>query len=287
MTDAPRHDHTNTRSDEQNRRERGIRHAVTDQPEQQPSALGAPRRHGRHGARWPPPPWPRPRGRRHDRANARAGPPGSVAALSGSSMEVQNASTGQTTVNWTPSTDVLQDGDRGGQRAGRRRLRHRERDASKKSKTTIAARTITVTHAARRGRAPASVARGAAGGGAGARGAGGGFPVRRRWRPARGRRRRGRDASELQRRWIVATSARHWPTWPSRRARSPPSAARPSRCRASASARAASPVARAKSSSQEHEEARDAQDRNAQGHDLELDHGQCHPDGRVDGPRRR
>ena len=32
-----------------------------------------------------------------------AGASGSVAAISGASMEVQNASTGQTTVNWSPS----------------------------------------------------------------------------------------------------------------------------------------------------------------------------------------
>ena len=37
-------------------------------------------------------------------ANAPIGATGSVAALSTSSMEVQNASTGQTTVSWTPTT---------------------------------------------------------------------------------------------------------------------------------------------------------------------------------------
>ena len=62
-------------------------------------------------------------------ANAPGGATGSVAALSASSMEVQNPSTGQTTVSWTTDDAVLQDGDRGGQLAGGRRLRHRDRDA--------------------------------------------------------------------------------------------------------------------------------------------------------------
>ena len=49
-------------------------------------------------------------------ANAPTGATGSVASLSASSMEVQNATSGQTTVNWTHDHGVLQDGDRGGQR---------------------------------------------------------------------------------------------------------------------------------------------------------------------------
>ncbi len=49
-------------------------------------------------------------GRRHHlEPTTRSAPPGSVAALSASSMEVQNASSGQTTVSWTPTTHVLQE----------------------------------------------------------------------------------------------------------------------------------------------------------------------------------
>ena len=70
---------------------------------------------------------------------------GSVAALSASSMEVQNPSSGQTTVTWTGTTSILEDRDRVGRIPHRRRLRHGDRHTSKSSKTTVAARSLTVT----------------------------------------------------------------------------------------------------------------------------------------------
>ena len=78
-------------------------------------------------------------------SNAPGGVSGSVAALSGSTMEVQNASTGQTTVDWTIVDAVLQDRDRVGELARAAETASRSRAPSKSSKTTITARTITVS----------------------------------------------------------------------------------------------------------------------------------------------
>ena len=102
------------------------------------------------------------------------GATGSVASLGGSSMEVQNASTGQTTVSWTATTafsktvtesvSALASGD----------CVTVSGTPSKKSKTTIAANTITVTTASASG----SCTRTAAGGAGGARAGGFGFGFR-------------------------------------------------------------------------------------------------------------
>ena len=101
-------------------------------------------------------------------ANAPIGATGSVAALSTSSMEVQSASTGQTTVSWTPTTQFsktvsetvssLKAGDCISVTGA----------ASKKSKTTIAARSITVMPASSTGSCTALGARTATNGAPGA-----------------------------------------------------------------------------------------------------------------------
>ena len=57
------------------------------------------------------------------------GASGSVAALSGSSMEVQNPSVGTDDGQLDVDDAVLQDGDRDGEHTGGWRLRHRDRDA--------------------------------------------------------------------------------------------------------------------------------------------------------------
>jgi hypothetical protein len=70
---------------------------------------------------------------------------GSVAALNGSSMEVQNASTGQTTVSWTSTTAFSKTVSETVSSLAVGDCISATGTASKKSKTTIAARSITVT----------------------------------------------------------------------------------------------------------------------------------------------
>ena len=68
---------------------------------------------------------------------------GSVAAITGSSMEVQNQQTGQVTVSWTPSTTFSQVGLRPILLGGGRRLRNGR--AAPRSNGTITAKTVTIS----------------------------------------------------------------------------------------------------------------------------------------------
>lgn len=70
---------------------------------------------------------------------------GDVAALSGSSMEVQSPSSGQTTVNWTPTTTFSQSATKTVSAITVGDCVTATGTASKKSKTTIAARSITLS----------------------------------------------------------------------------------------------------------------------------------------------
>jgi hypothetical protein len=100
-------------------------------------------------------------------ANAPSGATGSVASLLGSSMEVQNPSSGQTTVNWTPTTQFSKTVSETVSDLAAGDCVTVTGTASKSSKTTIAARSITV-------RAPSSSGSCTAGPGGGTT-AGGGF----------------------------------------------------------------------------------------------------------------
>jgi hypothetical protein len=73
------------------------------------------------------------------------GASGSVAALSGSSMEVQNPSSGQTTVSWTPTTTFSETVSKAVSNLAAGDCVSVTGTESKKSKTTIAARSISVT----------------------------------------------------------------------------------------------------------------------------------------------
>ena len=75
--------------------------------------------------------------------NAPIGATGSVAASAHSSMEVQNASSGQTTVNWTPTTQFSKTVTESVSSLATGDCVTATGTASKKSKTTIAARNIT------------------------------------------------------------------------------------------------------------------------------------------------
>ena len=78
-------------------------------------------------------------------ANAPAGATGSVAALSASSMEVQSESSGQTTVNWTGTTSFSKTVTESVGSVAVGDCVTATGTASKKSKTTVAARSLTVT----------------------------------------------------------------------------------------------------------------------------------------------
>jgi hypothetical protein len=112
------------------------------------------------------------------------GATGSVAALNTSSMEVQNASTGQTTVNWTTSTQFSKSVTESVSSLNPGSCVTVTGTASKKSKTTIAARSISVTSPTSTGScnsfgtrtAPGGAVRTGGGGGFEFRG-GGGFPA--------------------------------------------------------------------------------------------------------------
>jgi hypothetical protein len=101
------------------------------------------------------------------------GASGSVAALnaSASNMEVQNATSGQTTVNWTSTTQFSKTVTEAVSAVATGDCVSVTGTPSKKSKTTIAARSITVTTASSSGSCTGFGARGAAG----APGQGGGF----------------------------------------------------------------------------------------------------------------
>jgi hypothetical protein len=77
-------------------------------------------------------------------ANAPAGATGSVAALIGSTMEVQNPTTGQTSVSWTASTQFSQTVSKTVSSLSAGDCVTVTGTPSKSSKTTIAARSITV-----------------------------------------------------------------------------------------------------------------------------------------------
>lgn len=94
--------------------------------------------------------------------NTPMGASGSVAALSASSMEVQNTSSGQTTVNWTSTTQFSKTATESVSAIAVGDCVTATGTASKKSKTTVAARSITV------GTPSSSGACGGAGGGFGA-----------------------------------------------------------------------------------------------------------------------
>ncbi len=107
--------------------------------------------------------------------NAPVAASGSVAALGASSMEVQNASTGQTTVNWTSTTTFSKTVSEAVSSLASGDCVTVSGTPSKTSKTTIAARTITVQAASSTGSCTGGFR---AGGPSGTGGgfAGGGFP---------------------------------------------------------------------------------------------------------------
>jgi hypothetical protein len=114
-------------------------------------------------------------------SNAPGGATGSVAALNASSMEVQNPASGQTTVNWTSTTQFSKTVSEAVSSLSTGDCVSVTGTQSKKSKTTIAARSISVSTPAPSGACTGPGARatipGAAGGGAGGfqfRGGGGG-----------------------------------------------------------------------------------------------------------------
>jgi hypothetical protein len=78
-------------------------------------------------------------------SNAPIGAVGSVAALSGSSMEVQNPSTGQTTVSWTATTTFSKSVTESVSAVSVGDCVTATGSTSKKSKTTIAAHSVTLT----------------------------------------------------------------------------------------------------------------------------------------------
>ena len=80
-------------------------------------------------------------------SNPNIGATGSVAALSTSSMEVQSATSGQTTVSWTPTTQFSKSVTESVSSLPSGDCVTVTGTASKKSKTTIAARSVSVTSA--------------------------------------------------------------------------------------------------------------------------------------------
>jgi hypothetical protein len=106
------------------------------------------------------------------------GASGSVAAITGTSMEVQNANTGQTTVNWTGTTTFSQTVSQTASAVAVGDCLTVTGTPSKTSKTTIAAKTITISAASSTGTCTSGFGGGAAGGGqfGGGAGAGGARP---------------------------------------------------------------------------------------------------------------
>src|SRR3984957_290255 len=97
-----------------------------------------------------------------------SGASGSVASISGTTMEVQSASEGQTTVSWTPTTTFSETATETLSAVAVGDCLTVTGTPSKKSKTTVAARSITISTATSSG------TRATGGGGAGGFGAGGG-----------------------------------------------------------------------------------------------------------------
>lgn len=104
--------------------------------------------------------------------NAPIGASGSVAALAASSMEVQNANTGQTTVNWTGTTSFTQTVSESVSSLASGDCVTVSGTPSKTSKTTIAARSITVQAASSTGSCTTSRPGGTSGFGGGFGGGG-------------------------------------------------------------------------------------------------------------------
>ncbi len=111
--------------------------------------------------------------------NAPAGASGSVAALQASSMEVQNPSTGQTTVNWTSTTQFSKTVSESVGSLAAGDCVTVTGTPSKSSKTTIAARSITLLSPSSTGSCAARPTTGGASTGGGAFGGPGGFGFRR------------------------------------------------------------------------------------------------------------
>src|SRR5580658_9985067 len=101
-----------------------------------------------------------------------AGASGSVASISGTTMEVQSASEGQTTVSWTPSTTFSETATQTLSAVAVGDCLTVTGTPSKKSKTTVAARSITISKATSSGTCASGLAGGAAGGFAGRFGGG-------------------------------------------------------------------------------------------------------------------
>ena len=106
-------------------------------------------------------------------ANAPIGATGSVAALSGSTMEVQNPSSGQTTVNWTSTTSFSKSVTEAVNSLTAGTCVTVTGTPSKSSKTTIAARSISVVAASTTGSCTGQFRPGSGTGGANGPGGGG------------------------------------------------------------------------------------------------------------------
>ncbi len=109
-------------------------------------------------------------------SNAPAGATGSVAALNASSMEVQNPTSGQTTVSWTSTTQFSKTVSEAVSSLSSGDCVSVTGTQSKKSKTSIAARSISVSTPAAGGACTGPGARATIGSAAG--GAAGGFQFR-------------------------------------------------------------------------------------------------------------
>jgi hypothetical protein len=117
-------------------------------------------------------------------ASAPLGASGSVAALAASSMEVQNPSSGQTTVDWTGTTTFAKTVSEAVGSISSGTCITVTGTPSKSSKTTIAARSITVLAASSTGSCT-TAARGGVSGSSSGSVPGGGFPGRGGFRFAR------------------------------------------------------------------------------------------------------
>ena len=221
-------------------------------------------------------------------ANAPIGATGSVASISGSSMEVQNATSGQTTVNWSTTTTFSKTVTEAVTALASGDCVTVSGTPSKNSKTTIAARSITVSTASSTGSCTAGGRTSAAGGaGGGFPGAGGGFRAGGGAGDEYGRQRRGWDASELRRRRFLQL-----PQGPGQLRHRLGQGDRCQRIDRHGVGYQHQPgIIRPRHGEVllEEQEAHGAEDedRDPQDHDVEFDHRQRHPDCRVDRPRRR
>ena len=211
-------------------------------------------------------------------ANAPIGATGSVAALSGSTMEVQNPSSGQTTVNWTSTTSFSKSVTEAVNSLTAGTCVTVTGTPSKSSKTTIAARSISVVATSTTGSCTGQFRPGSGTGGAnGPRG--GGFRF-----GGRGGRHHGWHTPDLQ--FGVG------PTLPQRRLICHRDRQGDGRQRIDALGLRVRPLARKLRPAHqihhtEDEEAGHAQDGEPQDHDHRRHHGRCDPECRGDGPGRR